>query len=120
MEEPRDMVSGWLRKAVRDVLSLDASTSVGAFDGACLHAQQGAEKFLKADLSHAGADIPRPIRKPMRFQAGPLPARYSPIQYLARSILSSVSGCVRRKGANLLSSPCFFSSSSRRSTPSGL
>ena len=58
MKDKTDIVRGWLRKAASDVVTLDAALSVGSFDGACFHAQQAAEKYLKGLL--ASYDIPFP------------------------------------------------------------
>jgi HEPN domain-containing protein len=59
MSAKADVARGWLRKARSDELALDASLSAGAFDAACFHAQQAAEKYLKAFLIHAGSQFPR-------------------------------------------------------------
>jgi HEPN domain-containing protein len=60
MKDRRDLVLGWLRKAESDLvaakLSLDAEA---ALDSACFHAQQGAEKLLKAYLLAGGVEFPR-------------------------------------------------------------
>ena len=48
MREKADVVRGWLRKAKSDEVALDASLSAGALDAACFHAQQAAERYLKA------------------------------------------------------------------------
>ncbi len=53
-----DLVRGWLRKARSDAIAMDASLDAGAFDVACFHAQQAAEKYLKAFLIHAGVKFP--------------------------------------------------------------
>jgi HEPN domain-containing protein len=37
---------------------MDASLKAGALDAACFHAQQAAEKYLKAYLTHAGVEFP--------------------------------------------------------------
>ena len=58
MKELRDAVAGWLRKAYSDLLALDASAEVGALDAACFHAQQSAEKHLKAYLVYADIEFP--------------------------------------------------------------
>ena len=54
MKERADLVRGWLRKAASDAVAMDASLNAGALDAACFHAQQTAEKYLKAFLIHAG------------------------------------------------------------------
>jgi len=58
MKEKTDLVRGWLRKAHSDTLALDGSLATGALDAACFHAQQAAEKYLKAFLVHAGVSFP--------------------------------------------------------------
>jgi len=58
MKEKADLVRGWLRKAESDSVALDASLRAGALDAACFHAQQVAEKYLKAFLTQAGISFP--------------------------------------------------------------
>jgi HEPN domain-containing protein len=58
MKQKHELVSGWLRKAESDFSTIDAAVSVGAFDTACFHAQQTAEKALKAFLIHADVEFP--------------------------------------------------------------
>jgi HEPN domain-containing protein len=58
MKDRADVVRGWLRKAESDLLALDASLEAGALDAASFHAQQAAEKYLKAFLTHAGVEFP--------------------------------------------------------------
>jgi len=58
MKERRDLVFGWLRKAQSDLVALDASAAAGAYDAASFHAQQAAEKTLKAYLANAGTNFP--------------------------------------------------------------
>lgn len=53
-----DLIRGWLRKAGSDFVSLDATIAVEAYDTACFHAQQAAEKCLKAYLDHEEVDFP--------------------------------------------------------------
>ena len=59
MKDRRDLVRGWLRKADSDLvaatLALDAEA---ALDTSCFHAQQAAEKLLKAYLLAFGVDFP--------------------------------------------------------------
>jgi len=57
-QEKGDLVRGWLQKAQSDVVALDASLNAGAFDAACFHAQQAAEKYLKAFLIYHDAQYP--------------------------------------------------------------
>ena len=58
MKDKRDVVRGWLRKAESDEKAIKASLDAGVFDIACFHAQQAAEKALKAYLAYAGVDFP--------------------------------------------------------------
>lgn len=59
MNERRDLVQGWLRMADEDLaalgLALDAQQALGTV---AFHAQQAAEKTLKAYLIWRGADFP--------------------------------------------------------------
>lgn len=51
MKDRRDLVLGWLRKADSDLAVLElAFNAETALDTACFHAQQAAEKLLKAFL----------------------------------------------------------------------
>jgi HEPN domain-containing protein len=59
MKERVDLIRGWLRKANSDMAALEALIQAGSFDAACFHAQQAAEKSLKALLIHFGVDVPR-------------------------------------------------------------
>jgi HEPN domain-containing protein len=52
MKEKTDLVRGWLRKAASDVVSMEATLEAGSLDGACFHAQQAAEKYLKGFLTY--------------------------------------------------------------------
>jgi HEPN domain-containing protein len=60
MPDEADLVRGWLLKGdsdpstTRTLLAAD-----GPHDTACFHAQQAAEKYLKALLAFTGAAIPR-------------------------------------------------------------
>jgi len=58
MKDKAELVKGWLRKAQSDITAMDASLNAGALDAACFHAQQSAEKYLKAFLIQAGVDSP--------------------------------------------------------------
>lgn len=58
MKSHTDLVRGWLKKAKSDVIAMNASISAGALDVACFHAQQSAEKYLKAFLSHSKMKFP--------------------------------------------------------------
>jgi HEPN domain-containing protein len=51
MKDRRDLVLGWLSKADSDLTVLELALSAeSALDTACFHAQQAAEKLLKAFL----------------------------------------------------------------------
>ncbi len=58
MKEGAELVLGWLRKAQSDSVALEATLRATAFDAACFHAQQAAEKYLKAFLTHHDAPFP--------------------------------------------------------------
>jgi HEPN domain-containing protein len=58
MKEKADLTVGWLRKATSDIVSMEASRAAGALDAACFHAQQAAEKYLKAFLTERGLAFP--------------------------------------------------------------
>ena len=58
MKEKADLARGWLKKARSDEVAMDASLDAGALDAACFHAQQTAEKYLKAFLIHADVEFP--------------------------------------------------------------
>ena len=59
MYETRDLVRGWLRKAESDLATLERMLqSQVALDTACFHAQQAAEKLLKAYLIWREVDFP--------------------------------------------------------------
>ncbi|MBI4874129.1 MAG: HEPN domain-containing protein [Acidobacteria bacterium] len=58
MKEKSDLVRGWIRKAESDLTAMEASAEAGAGDAACFHAQQAAEKYLKAYLADRSSAIP--------------------------------------------------------------
>jgi HEPN domain-containing protein len=58
MKEKADVVRGWLRKAASDMVTLEAALGAGSFDGACFHAQQAAEKYLKGFLAFHDRPFP--------------------------------------------------------------
>ncbi|MGO8790671.1 MAG: HEPN domain-containing protein [Terriglobia bacterium] len=58
MKTKADVVRGWLRKAASDVVTLDAALGAGAYDGACFHAQQAVEKYLKGFLAFHDRPFP--------------------------------------------------------------
>jgi HEPN domain-containing protein len=57
MKGKTDLVSGWLRKAASDLIAMQASAKAGASDASCFHAQQAAEKYLKAFLLDRDREI---------------------------------------------------------------
>lgn len=58
MKNQTDLVRGWLRKARSDIIAIDALINADTLDTACFHAQQAAEKYLKAYLTHADTTFP--------------------------------------------------------------
>lgn len=59
MKERLDLVRSWIRKAESDLASLNLALGAGtALDAACFHAQQAAEKYLKAYLIFADVNFP--------------------------------------------------------------
>jgi len=58
MKEKADLVRGWLRRARSDLVAMEVLLNAGAFDAACFHAQQAAEKYLKAFLIHHDTQFP--------------------------------------------------------------
>ena len=58
MKTNDDVVRGWVKKARGDMLSMKLSLRGGALDGACFHAQQVAEKLLKAYMISKDRDYP--------------------------------------------------------------
>jgi HEPN domain-containing protein len=58
MKEKAELVLGWLRKAQSDSVALDVTLRARVLDAACFHAQQAAEKYLKAFLTHHEAPFP--------------------------------------------------------------
>jgi len=58
MKDKDDVVQGWLRKASSDVVAMNATLRAAAYDGACFHAQQAAEKYLKAYLTQREIAFP--------------------------------------------------------------
>ncbi len=57
MKGKADLVEGWLRKAASDLRAIRASAAAGSLDVACFHAQQAAEKYLKAYLVDRDQEI---------------------------------------------------------------
>lgn len=58
MKSQADLVQGWLRKAHSDMIAVEALVNASAFDTACFHAQQAAEKYLKAYLTQETVTYP--------------------------------------------------------------
>ena len=58
MKGQPDLVRGWLRKAASDLVAMRASAQAGSLDAACFHAQQAAEKYLKAYLIDQNQAVP--------------------------------------------------------------
>ena len=59
MKTVADLVRGWLRKAESDLTSAGLCLGAGeALDTVCFHAQQAAERFIKAYLIAYGIDFP--------------------------------------------------------------
>lgn len=60
MKHKSDLAKGWLLKGDSDLANARRTVaSDGPFDTGCFHAQQAAEKYLKAILAIHGMDIPR-------------------------------------------------------------
>ena len=59
MSSPESNLSAWLRKAEHDLLNIENNLSAKdiPWDTVCFHAQQVAEKVLKAFLVHCGQDL---------------------------------------------------------------
>jgi len=59
MKNHEDLARGWWRKGDSDLANAHMCLDAGrALDTACFHAQQAAEKYLKAYLSLSGVDFP--------------------------------------------------------------
>jgi len=59
MKEPRDLTRSWIQKAESDLAAASLAIHAGqALDAACFHAQQAAEKYLKAYLIRKDVDFP--------------------------------------------------------------
>lgn len=59
MKTVADLVKGWLLKAESDLTNAELCLNAGkALDTVCFHAQQAAEKFIKAYLIAHGIDFP--------------------------------------------------------------
>jgi HEPN domain-containing protein len=58
MKDKPDLVRAWLKKAASDLVAMRATARAGSLDTACFHAQQAAEKYLKAYLLDRDQMIP--------------------------------------------------------------
>ena len=59
MKEPRDLMRSWVQKAESDLAACRLALDAGqALDAVCFHAQQAAEKYLKAYLICRGIEFP--------------------------------------------------------------
>ena len=58
MKDPAELSRGLLLKAKQDRLAMDAVLGTQALDAACFHAQQAAEKCLKAFLAYRNVEFP--------------------------------------------------------------
>lgn len=58
MKDAAELCRGLLLKARSDRVAMEASVTAGAFDAPCFHAQQMAEKCLKAFLANARVAFP--------------------------------------------------------------
>ncbi len=61
MSAPDSPYEAWLRKAEHDLLNIDNNLAAARipWDTICFHAQQAAEKLLKAFLIYHGRDVVR-------------------------------------------------------------
>jgi len=60
MKHESDLAQGWVMKGDSDLTNAKRTvTSDGPYDTACFHAQQAAEKYLKAVMAAHGLEIPR-------------------------------------------------------------
>ena len=60
MNDQRSHARAWLAKAVNDLTAAQRLLALdGPYDAVCFHAQQAAEKALKALLAYVNAPIPR-------------------------------------------------------------
>ena len=57
MKVRADLVQSWMKKAASDLIAMKASAQAGSLDAACFHAQQAAEKYLKAYLVDRDREI---------------------------------------------------------------
>jgi HEPN domain-containing protein len=58
MKQRADVVRGWLRKASSDAAAVESLLKGSNWDAACFHAQQAAEKYLKAFWTYHGRQFP--------------------------------------------------------------
>jgi hypothetical protein len=76
MKTKADVVCGWLRKAASAIVTLEAGLGAGAFDGACFHAQQAAEKYLKGFLAFHDKPFPLPTTWAISPNSAPASMRF--------------------------------------------
>ncbi len=71
MKTPDPSHLQWVAKADNDFLTIEnnVNAAVVPWDAVCFHAQQAAEKFLKAFLAYHGQDPPRTHDLPALLQA---------------------------------------------------
>ena len=61
MKSTEDLVRDWIKKAESDLDNVELCISSNkALDTACFHAQQAAEKFIKAYMLSASLSFPFP------------------------------------------------------------
>jgi HEPN domain-containing protein len=72
MKDVAELCRGLVRKAQSDRAAMEASLAAKVFDAACFHAQQVAEKCLKAFLAYRGVMFPytHNLTKLVEFCAG--------------------------------------------------
>jgi HEPN domain-containing protein len=58
MKQRADVVRGWLRKASSGAAAVESLLKGGNLDATCFHAQQAAEKYLKAFLTYHAREFP--------------------------------------------------------------
>ncbi len=58
MKKPDDLAAGLAVKARLDLRTAAVTLKAGLWEACCFHAQQAAEKALKAYLAHAGVSFP--------------------------------------------------------------
>ncbi len=71
MSAPKPSFEEWIAKANVDLRVLQITTAVPdpPWDAVCFHAEQAAEKYLKAFLAYVGQDPPRSHDLPVLWRA---------------------------------------------------